>query len=78
VHGGIARPPDAAGGSVSLKRRLRTLLCCVALEFGALAGVPMRPEEIQNLMQTLNRPKVAHTNPEKPAEGDKPEAGGPE
>jgi hypothetical protein len=30
------------------------------LEVGALTGVPMRPEEIRELMQTLNQPKVAH------------------
>ena len=37
----------------------------------------MRPEEIRNLMQSLNRPNVAQTNPERSAEGDNPEAGAP-
>ena len=60
---------------MSLRRRLRTMLCCVALQVGALAGVPMRPEEIQSLMQSLNRPKVAQTNPERSAEGDGPDPG---
>ena len=49
---------------MSLKRRLRSLLCCVVLEFGALMGVPMRPEQIQALMHSLNSPKVAKTDPE--------------
>jgi hypothetical protein len=27
-------------------------------------GVPMRPEQIQDLMRTLNTPKVAHSSPD--------------
>ncbi len=61
---------------MSLRRRLRTVLCCAVLELGALTGVPMRPEEIQNLLQALNAPKVAQTDPERNAQGDKPKAGG--
>jgi hypothetical protein len=57
---------------VSLKSRLRTLLCCVVLELGALTGVPMRPDEIEELMNTLAQPKLARTNPDKPDEGDLP------
>jgi hypothetical protein len=34
------------------------------LEFAALLGMPMRPEEIDDLMQTMNQPKLAHTIPE--------------
>jgi hypothetical protein len=30
------------------------------LEFAALAGVAMRPEEIQELMRTMNQPTLAH------------------
>jgi hypothetical protein len=56
-------------------RRLRTLLCCLALQAGTIAGVHMRPEQIRDLLHTLNNPKVAQTDPEqKPAGGD-PEAG---
>ncbi len=62
---------------MSVKHRLRTLFCCAVLEIGALTGVPMRPEEIRDLMQTLNRPKVAQTNPERTADGDKPVASEP-
>ena len=57
---------------MSVRHRLRTLLCCVALEIGALAGVPMRPEQIQDLMHTLNNPKIAQTDPERETDGDKP------
>jgi hypothetical protein len=40
--------------------RLRTILVCTMLEFAALAGVPMRPEEIEELMRQMNQPKLAH------------------
>jgi len=44
--------------------RLRLLLLCVVLEVGALAGVPMRPDDLEKLMQTLSRPKIVqmHTD----------------
>ena len=55
---------------MSLKRKLRTVLCCVALEVGALTGVPMRPDEIRELMDTLARPKLARTNPDRTDDGE--------
>ena len=60
--------------SVSLKRRLRTLFCCAVLEVGVLFGVPMRPEQIRELMQMLNKPKIAQTGPQLTAHGDNPDA----
>ena len=57
---------------MSLKSRLRTVLCCVALQLGALSGVPMRPDEIQELMNGLAQPKLARTNPDRPDDGDPP------
>jgi hypothetical protein len=57
---------------VSLKSRLRTVLCCFVLEIGALAGVPMRPDEIRELMNTLAQPKLARVLPDRPHEGDPP------
>lgn len=57
---------------MSLKSRVRTILCCVVLEVGALTGVPMRPDEIRELMDTLAQPKLARTNPDRPDEGDLP------
>jgi hypothetical protein len=41
-------------------RKLRTLLLCFALGFGSLIGLPMRPEEITELMHAHNRPRIAH------------------
>jgi len=40
--------------------RLRTILVCAMLEYAALMGAPMRPEEIKELMHTMNQPKFAH------------------
>jgi hypothetical protein len=45
---------------MSLMKRLRVLFLCIALEAGVLSGVPMRPEEIRELMDRMNRPKLAH------------------
>ena len=56
-------------------RRLRTVLCCVALQIGAFWGVPMRPEDVRELMQSLNKPKLAQTNPDKSTDGDVPQTG---
>ncbi len=36
------------------------MLVCTMLEFAALTGLPMRPEEIEELMRQMNQPKLAH------------------
>lgn len=43
---------------MSFKHRLRTLLLCLPLLLGAFGGMPMRPEEIEDLMHTMNGQKV--------------------
>ena len=50
--------------------RLRTILVCAMLEFAALAGVPMRPEEIEELMRQMNQPKLAHVLRDENDSGD--------
>ena len=40
------------------------------LEIGTLLGVPMRPEQIQDLMRAMNVLKIAETNPEESNSGD--------
>ena len=60
---------------MSLASRLRVLIVCVALEMGVLSGVPMRPDEIEDLMNQMNQPKVAHQLPGKHDEGDSPQSG---
>jgi hypothetical protein len=54
----------------AVRKQLRTVLVCAVLEFGAMIGLPMRPEEIEALMRTMNLPKVAHTLPEESENGD--------
>ena len=49
---------------MSLKNRLRTIACCVVLQAATLIGVPMRPDQVQELMRSLNQPKLARTTPE--------------
>ena len=55
---------------MSLTKRLRMVFVCAFLEFGALAGVPMRPQEIQELLQQMHTPKVAHVLPSEEQDGD--------
>lgn len=43
-----------------LPSRLRTILVCAMLEYAALVGSPMRPDEIEELLRTMNQPKIAH------------------
>ena len=57
---------------MSLKKRLRTIFMCAALELGVLSGVPMRPEEIRALMNQINQPKLANVLPTDDQSGDDP------
>ncbi len=54
------------------KCRRRSLLLCAVLGWGSLLGVPMRPEEIEELMKSMNEPKIAHTLAEESDSGDDP------
>jgi hypothetical protein len=45
---------------------------------GALLGVPMRPEQIQDLMRSLGGSKVARTSPSNADSGDQPGTDRPE
>jgi len=53
-----------------IRHRLRVILVCAVLEWSALIGMPMRPEEIVDLMQTMNVPKVVHVNPDEDENGE--------
>ena len=52
---------------MSWKKRLRVVFACMTLEIGVLFGIPMRPEQIEELMHQMNQPKLAHVLKE---EGD--------
>jgi hypothetical protein len=53
-----------------MKHVLRTLLVCLLLSVGSLGGIPMRPEEIEELMHNLNQPKNTVTIPGESENGD--------
>ena len=52
------------------RSRWRSLFLCVVLEFGLVAGIPMRPEEIARLMRWLSGPRIEQTSPDDAAKGD--------
>jgi hypothetical protein len=56
---------------VSFKSRCSAAFLLLVLEFGALTGVPMTPEKIRAVMESINRLKQAHTRPV--AQDDGPE-----
>ncbi len=43
---------------------------CAALQLGVFAGVPMRPDKIQEMMNQINQPKLAHRLPTDKGDGD--------
>ena len=55
---------------MSIKKRLRTIFLCAALEIGVIAGVPMRPEEIRALVHQINQPTLAHVLPSEDERGN--------
>jgi hypothetical protein len=57
---------------MSIASGLRVLVVCLALEMGVISGVPMRPGEIQELMNQMNQPKLAHVLPSENDEGNDP------
>jgi hypothetical protein len=57
---------------VSIKKLLRTLAICLPLMVGIIGGVPMKPEEIEELMHNLNQPKITVTIPGESENGDEP------
>ena len=46
---------------MSIPSRLRKLLLCCVLQLGVLAGTPMRPEQIEELLRTMRQTKVVRT-----------------
>ena len=50
--------------------RFRTLFLCLVLEFGLLAGIPMRPDEVARLMRWLGGPRAEQADSDDAAKGD--------
>lgn len=46
---------------MSIKRRIRTLVLCFAFIPASFGIGPMRPDEIAELLHTMQLPKVAQT-----------------
>lgn len=57
---------------MSLRSRVRTVFLLAVLELGAISGVPMPPEKIRALMDSIHRQKLAHTLPSEQQDGDEP------
>lgn len=51
------------------KGRICRVAFCLILEASALMGAPVRPDEVEELMQALRQPKVAHVLPDEPDNG---------
>lgn len=49
----------------------RRVLLCLVLQFGVMIGAPMRPEEIRELLYSMNRPKIVRNIPDESAKGEK-------
>lgn len=52
------------------KHKLRTLFLCLALLAGNFGGVPMRPEEIEELMHRNQQPEIVYVIPDERERGD--------
>ena len=57
---------------MSFKHRVRKVVLCLVLGMGMVSGMPMRPDEIEELMHTMNQPKVVYTEPDDGESGDGP------
>ena len=55
-----------------MKKRFRKILLCLVLCVGSQVGLPMRPEEIEELMRTMNEPKLVRQFAEEEEKGDDP------
>ena len=55
-----------------MKRRFRKMFLCFVLCVGSQMGLPMRPEEIEELMRTMNQPKIVRKFAEEEERGDDP------
>ena len=54
------------------KGRFCRFVFCTILAAASIAGAPLRPEEVEELMHAMNQPKVAHTLPDDAEDGDDP------
>ena len=55
---------------MSIKRLCRAFVLGTVLFGGSILGMPMRPEEIENLMSSTAQPKVEMTIPDEKSKGN--------
>jgi hypothetical protein len=55
---------------VSIKLKLRMLLLYLPLLAGSLSGVPMRPEDMNQVMEALNQERIEYVIPDDSENGD--------
>ena len=57
---------------MSLKNCLGKILLLSVLEFGALCGAPIRPDEIEKIMKMSSQPAVTHVVRNEDGDGEPP------
>ena len=55
-----------------MKRRFRKMFLCLVLCVGSQMGLPMCAEEIEELMRTMNQPKIVRKFAQEEERGDDP------
>jgi hypothetical protein len=55
---------------VLIKHKLRMLLLYLPLLAGSLSGVPMRPEDMDQIMEALNQERIEYVIPDDGENGD--------
>lgn len=40
---------------------VRNVFLCLVLAFASMANIPMKPDEIEELMKDMSQPKIAHS-----------------
>jgi hypothetical protein len=53
-----------------VRTRLYKLVVCLALGLGSVMGLAMRPDEIEELMRTMNQPVIEITIPDESDKDD--------
>jgi hypothetical protein len=53
-----------------INRKLRTIMLCLPLLLGSLAGAPMTPEEIENLLHATHQQKIAYVLEDEEEDGE--------
>ena len=55
-----------------MKRRFLNVFLCLVLCTASMGGMNMRPEEVEELMRTMNQPKIVRKFAEEEERGDDP------